>query len=145
MKEFSIDINISAPIEKVWETLVDFDNYENWNPVVPNMTGVLSVGNDIDHTIIWKNGESSLSSAKVDSVNPLNSFVLSKSHKVPQLARMVHFFELKSVSSESTRFCQRWQCYGLMTCLFWRKISNKLGRFNEFNETLKAHVEGKKS
>ena len=40
----SITVQIDAPAQIVWEVLVDFDRYSEWNPFCVEASGVLEVG-----------------------------------------------------------------------------------------------------
>ncbi len=37
-------IDINAQSTKVWEVLVDFPAWKEWNPFIPSITGKLEVG-----------------------------------------------------------------------------------------------------
>ena len=40
----SITVQIAAPAQVVWDVLVDFDRYSEWNPFCVEASGVLEVG-----------------------------------------------------------------------------------------------------
>ena len=40
----SITVQIAAPAQVVWDVLVDFDRYREWNPFCVEASGVLEVG-----------------------------------------------------------------------------------------------------
>ena len=40
----SITVQIGAPAQVVWDVLVDFDRYSEWNPFCVEASGVLEVG-----------------------------------------------------------------------------------------------------
>ena len=40
----SITVQIDAPAQLVWDVLVDFDHYRDWNPFCVEASGVLAVG-----------------------------------------------------------------------------------------------------
>lgn len=37
MKNLETSISIQAPVEKVWETLMNFENYPQWNPFIKSI------------------------------------------------------------------------------------------------------------
>ena len=39
MKEIKTEIAINAPIDKIWNTLLDFKSYPNWNPFIIKVMG----------------------------------------------------------------------------------------------------------
>ena len=38
------EIIINVPVEKVWEALVDFQKYDQWNQFIPSVDGELALG-----------------------------------------------------------------------------------------------------
>ncbi len=52
-------ININAPIEKVWQIMLDINNYPNWNPFVVRAEGegdMAVPGNTMKLFVRWQNG-----------------------------------------------------------------------------------------
>jgi hypothetical protein len=43
----SDEIHIAAPVELVWQVLVDFENYEKWNEFCPQCEAELEIGSPI--------------------------------------------------------------------------------------------------
>ena len=43
MRELRAVIQISAPIDQVWQVLTDFDHWKDWNPMVNQASGSASV------------------------------------------------------------------------------------------------------
>jgi len=54
MKEIRSEILISAPIDKVWQVLTDFDNWKDWNPMVINANGSALEGSKLTITMCGK-------------------------------------------------------------------------------------------
>ena len=48
---FEIEINIDAPPEYVWKTLIDFKSYGEWNPFITKVEGEAKIGSMITLTI----------------------------------------------------------------------------------------------
>ena len=44
MNELNTEIDIYAPPNKVWNLLIDFENYPNWNPYLRHISGPLTIG-----------------------------------------------------------------------------------------------------
>jgi len=40
-------ITIDAPIQKVWDVLADFDQYDQWNPFTPKIETTQEIGSDV--------------------------------------------------------------------------------------------------
>src|SRR5216117_3531780 len=48
MLELRTDIEIDAPVERVWEVLTDFDRFPDWNPFIRRIRGDAQVGSRLD-------------------------------------------------------------------------------------------------
>src|SRR2546429_9970108 len=48
MLELRTDIEIDAPVERVWEVLTDFDRFPDWNPFIRRIHGKAQVGSRLD-------------------------------------------------------------------------------------------------
>ena len=46
-KQIKTSININATKEKVWEILMDFEKYPEWNPFIKSISGNIKIGNRI--------------------------------------------------------------------------------------------------
>lgn len=46
--EIRTEINIHAPVSKIWEILMDFEDYPNWNPFIPSIEGEKSTQSRLD-------------------------------------------------------------------------------------------------
>ncbi len=46
-KEITTSIHIQASADKIWDILVDFDQYPHWNPFIKSVKGIVTPGNRI--------------------------------------------------------------------------------------------------
>lgn len=44
-------IGIQAPAEVIWESLVDVNGWESWNPLYPRAEGAIRIGNTLNLTV----------------------------------------------------------------------------------------------
>ena len=44
MRQLFTEIEINAPVEKVWTILSDFEKYPDWNPFVKSIEGEIKEG-----------------------------------------------------------------------------------------------------
>lgn len=51
MKSLETEIIINAPADKVWNILVDFDSYPEWNPFILSFDGEISEGKKFKVTL----------------------------------------------------------------------------------------------
>lgn len=52
----SEEVLINAPVELVWQILVDFENYGQWNEFCPQITAELKLGSPVDMMTDLGNG-----------------------------------------------------------------------------------------
>jgi len=57
MREIRTEIQISAPIDNVWNILTEFNNWKDWNPTINRADGSASVGSKLNITIRGKDGK----------------------------------------------------------------------------------------
>ena len=48
----SVTVQIAAPAQAVWDVLVDFDRYSEWNPFCVEASGVLEVGEPLSMKLL---------------------------------------------------------------------------------------------
>ena len=44
MKQLITQVEIQAPVEKIWKIFSGFDDYPNWNPFIKKLTGEVKPG-----------------------------------------------------------------------------------------------------
>ncbi len=75
MRELRTEIQISAPIDKVWQVITDFDDWKDWNPTVNRASGNASVGSKLSITICGEDCQDAGSfQPLVPEANPLKYF-----------------------------------------------------------------------
>ena len=52
MKEFTIDVEIAASQKRVWDALVDLENYGKWNPIIPFGQGKFEANSYLQLTLM---------------------------------------------------------------------------------------------
>ena len=57
MREIKTEIEMDAPRTKVWNILIDFDNWKEWNPIVNQVSGVGSLGSKLNVIMQGKDGK----------------------------------------------------------------------------------------
>lgn len=48
MLELRAEIEIEAPVERIWEVLTDFEEFPEWNPFIRRIRGTSQVGSRLD-------------------------------------------------------------------------------------------------
>lgn len=136
-KTITTEININAKTSDVWNVLMDFTKYPEWNPFVTRIKGVPTVGEHLDiqlpgmkfKPIILRNDENEIFQWK--------GKLLFKG-----LFDGTHSFRLEESTDGSTTFIHSEDFEGLLVSLFSKKldIDTRQG-FIAMNEALKKRVE----
>jgi hypothetical protein len=114
----SAEIDITAPIEKVWGILTDFENWSNWNKSVTKMEieGKIKVGT----TFKWTANGSKLVST-IEELDPPKRIIWSgKTLGIKGL----HIWEFKNLNGRTHVFTQE-SFDGLLVKLF-KKLFTKI-------------------
>jgi len=138
--EINTEIRISATPSKIWETLMDLENWSKWNPIVNNIQGNLNIGKELDITMSDSEGNNAKKyNATITVLNKDKRFSFYRYNDSFFLAKRI--IELKTIEKE-TIFIQREIYTGVMVSLFWKKLStDALGMLNSMNQVLKKEVE----
>ena len=145
MKKIETAIEINAPLENVWSTLMNHKEYPNWNPFVKTITGSAIVGEKLATTIQLE-GKKPMSFQPIVLVNRANQEFRWKGKMfVNGLFDGEHYFILEKIDAEKTRFIHGEQFSGLLTGLFMKMIGKQTqSGFKAMNEALKVRVESEK-
>jgi hypothetical protein len=142
MKEIKTEIEIKAPIEQVWKTLVDFNNWKNWNPIVSDVSGSSSLGSKLSVIMRGKNGKATQKYQPV-----ISNFESPKSFRWRAKMGAEFLFtndkvlELEKTNS-GTRVIHKELFSGLMVNMFWKKMETFVpGMLDSMNAALKKQVE----
>jgi len=141
-REIHTEIEINASANRVWEILVKFDEYPDWNPFIREISGELSEGSRL-----------SVSIQPVDS-DPMDfQPTLIKAEKndelrwigrvlVPGIFDGEHYFRIKKISEEKVNLIHGENFSGILVPLLWGRMESgtKQG-FKAMNEALKNKVE----
>ena len=137
-----LEVRIAAPRDVIWDVISDFNNYYQWNSVVPDAHGYLEEGNTLSTTLSGKYG-SNRSSCQVREVCPPYYFVLSRTLGSRELLYMEHAFMIHSIgpSKSEFKFVQTLEVSGLLSGVMDRQLQSKWELFRQMNQDLKRYVE----
>ncbi|MFI5283566.1 MAG: SRPBCC family protein [Candidatus Dormibacterales bacterium] len=135
--QYSVNLTIGAPPQRVWDLLVDAPGYKRWNPSVVTIDGSIEAGRTIK---------------LVSAVNPGRTFVLKVTAMDPP-RRMVWsggmplglFTGTRTfaivVAGAGCHFSMSEDYTGLMSGLIFKSIPDLNASFKQFAESLKAAAE----
>lgn len=142
MKSLDTEIMIAAPPQTIWNVLMAFDAYADWNPFIQQASGTLTVGSQLNVFIAPPGGKAMTFKPTVTKVTQGKEFRWLGRLLIPGLFDGEHIFELHPVDAQTTRFVQRENFRGLLVPFLWKSLDTNTRRgFEAMNEALKNHAE----
>src|SRR6267143_4681583 len=143
MLELRTDIEIDAPVERVWEVLTDFDRFPDWNPFIRRIRGNAQVGSRLDVFLGASGTRGMRFRPTVTKVVPNRELRWLGRLGIPGLFDGEHIFELAPAGRDRTQFVQREQFRGLLLPVLKRTLVRDARRgFDEMNVALRARAAG---
>ena len=141
MLELRTETEIDAPVERVWQVLMDFDSYPRWNPFIRSIRGMPEVGSRLE-VEIGASGTRPMRFRPTVRVAVRNrEFRWLGRLVIPGLFDGEHIFELTALGSQSTRFVQRERFRGLFLPFLARRLEKDVRRgFEEMNRALRGRA-----
>lgn len=143
MKSIQTRTTINAPAHLVWETLMNFDNYPTWNPLILSLSGEAKVNSELQLHIQPPNQKGMQFQPKVLIVDPNQEFRWKGKLLIPGLFDGEHYFQLRELNGK-TELIHGEKFSGLLSSFIFAKIGDStLAGFEMMNHALKQHVESK--
>jgi hypothetical protein len=140
--ELRTDIEIAAPIEAVWETLIDLAAYPGWNPFIVSAEGRAEVGERLANRLQPPGGKAMTFKPTVTVVEPTVAFGWLGRLGLPGIFDGRHRFDLAPNENGGTRLTQSEQFSGILVRFMRRSLDTQtIAGFEAMNAALKARVE----
>lgn len=141
-KELRTEIDIGASSTEVWNILVNINSWKEWNPIISNSSGEVSVGSKL---IMEMKGKGDEAGPKYEPVitklEEPNIFHWRAKMGFEFLFTNDKFMELQTVGS-GTKLIHREEYSGLLVPIFWDMLEEgALPMLNSMNEALKKKSE----
>ena len=142
MREIRTEIEIAAPVTKVWSILTGFDNWKEWNPIVNQASGVAPPGSKLSMTMCCGDGkEGNKYMPVVTNVEDPKSFRWRAIMMAGFLFTNDKVFELEE-TGPGTRLVHIEAFSGILVPLFWGKMEKSITPMLEsMNDALKIKAE----
>ena len=142
MRKIETQIEINAPIENVWNVLMDHDEYPNWNPFIKKISGSTALGDKFSATI-QNEGSKPMTFIPLVLVNqPNQEFRWKGKLFVKGLFDGEHYFILEKINATKTRFLHGEHFTGILKGLVLKMIeADTLKGFEAMNLALKLRIE----
>lgn len=142
MRELKSEIQIAAPIDKVWQVLTGFDLWKDWNPMVNSASGSATPNSKVDIIMRGPDGKDAMKyQATVLEANSPKSFRWRATMMSGLIFTNDRVFELREENG-GTVLINKEEFSGLMVPLFWNKMSLfVVPMLEEMNKALKSKLE----
>jgi hypothetical protein len=142
MHEVRTEMDIAAPVRRVWEVLTHFPAHATWNPFVRSISGVASKGQRLQISVQPPGGKSMSFKPKVLVAVPETELRWLGSLFVPGLFDGEHYFKLAPNGSGGTTLLHGEKFSGLLVPLVRSSLdSSTRAGFLAMNEALKTRCE----
>ena len=142
MKEIKTEIDINAPIDKVWNILTDFKTYPNWNPFIVSLEGDVQIGSVFKVVLNPPESKPMTFKPRCLQMELNKEFVWLGKLFFTGIFDGKHIFELKENGPSKTKLVQREEFKGLLVPLLWNQLDKNTRKgFEMMNEKLKEEAE----
>ena len=142
MKEVRSEIEINSYPESVWNILIDFAAYDQWNPFINKIVGLPTKGSKIDIYIETPSGKNRKYSPRVTRVEEGRELRWFGKSSLPGFLNAEHIFTIEELQPERVRFIQREVFDGLLTRVFGKGVDADIRQgFQDMNDALKKRAE----
>ncbi len=142
MRELSTSIEIESSPEAVWEILMDFEAYPEWNPFVTMISGRPVAGERLDVTLQNPGGKKMDVSPTVTAAETNIQFSWLGRLGVKGLFDGHHHFRIEPLTDGSVRFTQSEEFSGILVPALWKMLDTKTrAGFETMNAALKERAE----
>ena len=142
-RELATNVEIDAPPERVWEVLVDFDHYAEWNPFM-RVAGRPNEGATLTVHVLPPGGRETVFEPDVTNCEKHRELRWLGHLVVPGLFDGEHRFRLEPLDGgDRTRFVHAESFSGVLaTPYLWLRGDQLRSGFESMNEALKTRAEG---
>lgn len=137
-------IEINAPVEKVWATIINFQGYDRWNSQLSYFGGEVAPGGRLHLRLAVSGATPYEFKPDISHWRERETFAwIARTGGLPRLFDGEHFFELSDLGNGQTRLVNREEYRGVLSPLMQRLPMMKLAPegFARMNQELKAFVE----
>jgi hypothetical protein len=122
---------IEAPSEVVWDVLVDFERYPEWNPSLPSIAGDLRVGSTVSMTLAMPGRPSPKVKAELTEVVPRERLVWHGKVGADWLFAGHRQFIIDPGDGGTVRFTHVEDVHGLLFPLFRALMGSAIQRHHD--------------
>jgi len=142
MQHLETTIEIQASPAQVWDVLLDFSKYSEWNPFIRNVEGEGAQGTRLRNTMHLSGQKPQVFTPKVLVNNPANEFRWLGRLLLPRIFDGEHYFKLTALPNGGTRLIHGEVFRGILVNPIMQKIGKATQEgFEAMNQALKDRLE----
>ena len=135
-------IEIDAPVERIWEILVDLDRYHEWNPFITDASGRIAPGTRFEVRPRTDSGKRHVFVPQVTDYREHREFTWTGAFYFRWIALGDHTFRLTEIESGRVRLDHDERIYGFAAPLLYLVTKEQIRTgFEAMNAALKARAE----
>jgi hypothetical protein len=139
--ELRTEIEIAAAPSAVWNVLIDFPRFRDWNPFIPSISGEVRVGARLEVLIASPSGREMTFRPKVLTLVPEQELRWRGHFLFRGLFDGEHFFRLVELGPGRTRFVHGENFSGILLRPMTGLLTDTARGFVFMNQALKRRVE----
>ena len=141
-RRLTTSIDIEAPARRVWEILLDFERYPEWNPFVREISGTAAVGGRLAITVKPPGGRAMSFDPTVLAADAPRELRWLGRVGVPRIFDGEHSFVLEPLGAKRVRFIHA-ECFrGILVPFLWGSLdTDTRAGFEQMNQALKQRAE----
>ena len=143
MKNIQTEILINTDITKVWDVLMNFDNYPKWNPFITSISGEPKLGSRLKVSIKPPGGNGMTFKPTILTLEANKEFRWKGKLGINGIFDGEHYFMLESLDKEITKFIQGEKFSGLLVPFVGKMLDKTQKGFQLMNESIKKECERK--
>lgn len=133
-------IDVETKPEEIWDVLLDFESWKEWNPFIPEVEGNLKVGEKLKIEVISPGMKPMIFKPEVFEVIPSKKILWGGSF-LKILYRGDHAFILEPIGNGKTRFRQIERFMGPVVLFMGNMLKKTELGYLQMNIALKKEVE----
>src|SRR5579864_1647315 len=141
MRLVQSEIVIDASSELVWQVLIDFESYREWNPVEIDAKGTPAVGAVLEHTSKLPGRKPMTFKATIIESDPARALAWKGRILIPGLFDVRHHFEIDPLAADRSRLRQFEHFSGLLIPLMRSVLRDTQAAFDLANAAIKTRAE----
>lgn len=135
------EIEIDATSTRVWDVLLNFASYPEWNPFVLSVVGELRESSIISVRLALPEGDESEFDAEIVRYVPGEELRFRSVVLAPWLLRREQFWQLRKTADDRCRFVQGADVSGLLLKIGGKTPERMARGFVYMNQALKRRIE----